>query len=167
MNLKSYAIELKWALIFTGMMLLWMLLEKLAGLHSEHIAQHATFTNFVAIPAIGVYVLALLDKRKRFYGGSMTYLQGFVSGLIITLIVTVLSPVTQLITSLVISPEYFPNMIRYAVESGMMTQEQAEANFNLPNYLIQNALFTPVIGLVTSALVALFTQRKARPKAAA
>jgi hypothetical protein len=43
-----------------------MLREKGLGLHSRHIDKHMIYTNFYAIP-VGVYVLALLDKRKNYY----------------------------------------------------------------------------------------------------
>jgi hypothetical protein len=113
--MKKIKIEIKWAIIFVVMTLIWMVLEKLVGLHDEHIDKHPIYTNFIAIPAIAIYVFALLDKRKNFYKGAMTYKQGFITGLIITAIVTVLSPLTQYITSTIITPEYFPNMINYSV----------------------------------------------------
>jgi len=158
--MKQYAIEIKWALYFTAMMLFWMILEKMSGLHSTYIHLHPIYTNLVAIPAITMYVLALLDKRKNFYNGVMSYGQGFLSGLILTLFVTLLSPLTQLITSLLITPEYFPNAIQHAVTSGNLSQPEAEAYFNLKNYLIQVVIGTPVMGIVTTLIVALFTQRK-------
>jgi hypothetical protein len=138
-----------------------MFLEKLAGLHDEHIDKHPIYTNFIAIPAIAIYVFALLDKRKNFYKSAMTYKQGFISGLIITAIVTVLSPLTQYITSTIITPEYFPNMISYSVETGKMTQEAAEEYFNLKNYLLKVVIGTPIMGILTTAIVAIFTRRKA------
>ncbi len=91
--LNSFRTEIKWALIFVATMLAWMLLERVVGLHDTHIDNHAIYTNFFAIPAIAVYVFALLDKRKSDYNGVMNYKQGFLSGLIITLIVTVLTPI--------------------------------------------------------------------------
>ncbi|MDX1908438.1 MAG: DUF4199 domain-containing protein [Bacteroidia bacterium] len=159
--MKSYQLELKWAGIFVGMTLLWMLGEKLAGLHSTYIEHHPTYSNLIAIPAITIYVLALLEKRRVSYGGSMTWLQGFISGMIITGMVTVVCPLTQIITSQVISPAYFPNVIRYTVEHQMMSQEAAEQYFSLPSYIVQSTIGTAIIGTVTAALVALFTQRKA------
>ncbi len=142
------------------MMLIWMVLERLFGLHNEHIDKHAIYTNFVVIPAVIVYVLALLDKRKNFYNGKMTYKQGFVSGLIISLIVTVLSPLTQYITSTVITPGYFSNMIIYAVSEGQMNQMEAEEYFNLKSYISQVLIATPIMGIVTTAIVAIFTRKK-------
>ena len=158
--MNKIKIELKWAVIFVIIMLLWMALEMLAGLHDTNIDKHHIFTNFVAIPAIAVYVFALLDKRRNFYNGIMSYKQGFVSGLIITLIVTILSPLTQYITSTIISPDYFKNIIEYSVKENKMTREEAENYFNLSSYMIQTIIFTPVMGILTSAIVAIFTRSK-------
>jgi hypothetical protein len=157
--MKKIKIEIKWAVVFVVMTLIWIFLEKLAGLHDEHIDKHPIYTNFIAIPAIAIYVFALLDKRKNFYRSSMTYKQGFITGLIITAIVTVLSPLTQYITSTLITPEYFPNMISYSVETGKLTQEAAEEYFNLKNYLLQVVIGTPVMGILTTAIVAIFTRK--------
>ena len=158
--MKNLKIEIKWAIIFAVMQLLWMLLERLTGLHSLHIDKHATITNVIAIPAIAIYVFALLDKRKNFYQGIMTYKQGFVSGLIITLFVTVFSILTQYITSKIISPDYFPNVIKYMVNEGQMTQEAAENMFNLKSYIIQAPIGAFIMGLLTAAIVAIFTRKK-------
>jgi len=135
--MKNIKIEIKWAIIFSITLLVWMVLERLVGLHSVHIDKHMIYTNFFAIPAIAIYVFALLDKRKNFYNGIMTYKQGLIAGLIITLIVAALSPLTQYITSIYITPEYFPNVIEYVVSHGEMTQEAAEKQFNLQSYIIQ------------------------------
>ena len=161
--MKNIRIELKWAMIFVAMSLLWMVLEKAVGLHSTHIGKHMYLTNLFAIPAILVYVLALKDKKKNFYKGQMSYKQGFVSGLIITVIVTLLAPLTQWITSTVITPEYFPNVIAYSVDTGFYeTVEEAEAYFNLKNYMVQSTIGALVMGIVTSAVVALFVRSKSR-----
>ena len=137
-----------------------MVLEKLVGLYGPHIDKHAIYTNFFAIVAISIFVFALRDKRKNFYGGRMTWKQGFISGLIISLIVTLFSPISQIIINKLISPEYFPNMIAYTVENGLKTQEEAEAYFNLQSYIIQSIIGTIVMGVITSAIVAIFLKKK-------
>jgi len=157
--MNKYKIEIKWGIIFTVMMLLWMVLERLAGLHDEHIDKHMIYTNFVAIPAIVVYVLALLDKRKNFYNGVMSYKEGFISGLIISLIVTIFSPFTQYITSTIITPEYFANVIKFTVSEGEMSQVDAENYFNLQSYIYQVIIATPIMGIITTAIVAIFTKK--------
>jgi hypothetical protein len=157
--MRKLSVEIKWALLFVAFTLVWMLGEKLAGLYSTHIDKHAIVTNFFAVPAIAIYVLALLDKRRNSYGGTMTWKQGFVCGLIITLFVTMVSPLTQVIIAKVIAPEYFPNVISYAVSSGEMEQAAAEEYFNLRSYIQQVLIGTPVMGIVTSAIVAIFTRK--------
>jgi hypothetical protein len=159
---KKCAIEIKWGVLFTLMILLWMMLENGLGWHDEFIDKHYIYTNFVAIPAIAFYVIALVDKRKNYYGGSMSYKQGFVSGLIISLVIMVLSPLSQVITSLYITPHYFENVIRYVVEHKQMSQEEAEKTFNLSNYILQGTIFSPIMGILTTALIALFVKRKAK-----
>lgn len=158
--MKKYSIEIKWALVFVVMTLVWVFCEKLADLHSTQISKHAIFTNFIAVPAIVIYVMALLDKKKNYYHGQMSYRQGFMTGIIITLIVTLLSPLTQYISSTFISPEYFTNAKNYAVTHGKMTQAEADTYFNLKSYIIQGLIGAPVMGLITTAIVALFTKTK-------
>ena len=158
--MKKIKIEIKWAILFVIMLLLWMIIERIAGLYNEHINKHAIYTNFVAIPAIAMYVAALLDKRKNFYNGVMSYKQGFITGLIITIIVTVLTPLTQYIASTFIAIDYFPNIITYSVTNDKMTQEAAEKYFNMRSYIVQGLIGTPIMGIVTTAIVAIFTKTK-------
>jgi hypothetical protein len=157
--MNKYKIELKWAVIFSLMSLVWILFESLTGLHDTHIDKHPVYTNLFAIPAIIIYVLALIDKRKNFYQGVMTYKQGFVAGLIITLIITLLSPVVQIISLTIIAPDYFRNVIEYSVSEGMMNREEAENYFNLTSYILQALIFAPVMGIITTAIVAIFTKK--------
>ncbi len=158
--MNTFKIELKWAFIFMAMMLLWMVMERLTGLHDVHIDKHEIYTNFVAIPAILIYVLALREKRQKFYGGTMSYGQGVISGFVITLVVTIFTPLTQYITSAFITPDYFNNVIKYTVEQGKMTQVEAEAFFNMKNYILQSTLFAPIMGIVTTLIVAIFVKKK-------
>lgn len=138
-----------------------MLLEKLSGLHGKYIDYHMYLTNLFAIPAIVVYVLALKDKKKNFYGGQITYKNGFVSGLILTLIITLASPLTQWVISYVISPEYFPNVIKRSVELGYYENTAAaEAFFNYRNYAVQSVIGALVMGLLTTLIVMLFIRSK-------
>lgn len=159
--MKNFKIEVKWAFIFIGSLLLWMLLERLVGLHDKHIDKHQYLTMLYSIVAIALYVLALLDKKKNFYKGLMTYKQGFITGLIITVIVTIFSPLTQWIISSVITPDYFKNVIQYSVETGYhKSVADAEAQFNLRNYIIQSTVGALIMGIVTTAIVAIFTRKK-------
>lgn len=157
--LNEYKLEIKWGLIFCGMMMLWMVGEKVLGFHSERIDQHVIITNFIAIPAFIVYYFALVDKRNQL-GGFMSWKQGFICGVLIAVVVMLFTPLMQYLISEVISPEYFPNAIAHAVKTGQATQADAEANFNLQNYLIQATIGSIVMGAITAAIMALFVRRK-------
>ncbi len=159
-TMKNRMLEIRWGIYFIAMQLSWMLLEKSLGYHDERIAEHTSFSMWVMVPSFLVYFFALHLKRVKDFGGKMTYKQGLISGLLITAVVTVLTPISQSITSLLITPEYFTNVIAYSVESGAMTQEAAEANFNLKSYIIQSTLFAPVAGVVTSLIMALVNRRR-------
>ncbi len=158
--MKKRLIEIKWGLIFVIMMLIWMYFEKMMGWHDKKIADHATYTNFVAIPAILVYVFALLEKRKKHYHNVMSWKQGFVSGMIITAVVVILTPFSQLVTHELITPEYFENVKAFAVSRGQMTQEEANNYFNLSSYLWQSTVGALIMGAITAAIVAVFVRKK-------
>src|SRR5690606_7003218 len=161
--MKNISIEIKWAVLFSIMTLLWMLLEKLSGLHGKYIDYHLYLTNLFAIPAIWFMVLALKDKKKNCYNGNMSYKQGLISGIILSAFIALLSPLTQWITSYVITPEYFPNVIKRSVEIGYYkTTAEAEANFNYKNYAINSTVFAFVFGVVTTAIAMIFLRTKNR-----
>ncbi|WP_144893825.1 DUF4199 domain-containing protein [Flavobacterium tiangeerense] len=159
--MKKLKIEIKWAILFSIMTLLWMVLEKLSGLHSNYIDYHLYLTNLFAIPAIWFMVMALQEKKKVYYGGQMSYKQGLISGLILSVIIAMLSPLTQWIISYVISPEYFPNVIKRSVEIGYFkSTAEAEANFNYSNYAKQGAIGALIMGIVTTAVAMIFIRSK-------
>lgn len=164
--LKKYGLEIKWGLIFSAMMLLWMIGEKALGYHDEKIAQHPIVTNLIFIPAFIIYYLALVDKRKQL-GGFMSWRQGFFSGVLIGLVVMLLAPLLQYLTSEVVSPDYFANAITYSVESGNATPQEAEDFFNLSNYMIMATVSAPIMGAITAAIMALFVRRKPEMHASA
>jgi len=59
------------------------------------------------------------------------------------------------------TPEYFPNVIAHAVETGYHESlEAAEAYFNLENYMKQSVIGALAMGVITSAVVALFVRSK-------
>ncbi len=159
--MKNIKIEIMWAIIFSVMVLLWMLLEKLSGLHSTYIDYHLYLTNLFIIPAVWVMVLALKNKKNIFYNGKMSYKQGLISGVILSFLIALISPLTQWITTYIITPEYFPNVIKRSVELGYyQTRAEAEANFNYPNYAIQGAIGALIMGILTTAIVMIFLRSR-------
>ncbi|WP_445716921.1 DUF4199 domain-containing protein [Flavobacterium sp.] len=159
--MKKIKIEIKWAVIFSLVTLLWMLLEKLCGLHGKYIDYHLYLTNIFAIPAIIVMVMALKNKKNSYYNGQMSYKQGLISGIILSFIIALISPFTQWIISYIISPEYFPNVIKHSLEIGYFkTIEEAKANFNYKNFAIQSSIGALVMGIITTAIAMIFIRTK-------
>ena len=158
--MSKFRIEIKWAVIFSLATLLWMAFEKSMGWHDVLIEKHAIYTNFFAIIAIAVYILALLDKRKVDYSGVMNWKQGFISGIILSVIVALLSPLTQYVTSTFITPDYFTNIIKFVVDSGKMGPQAAESYFSFKSYVLQSFFGALTMGIVTSAVVAFFVKKQ-------
>lgn len=156
--MRNFGIELKWGLIFTAAGLLWSLIEKLTGLHDEHIEKHMIYTNIFAVVAIAIFVFALKDKKQNFYGGEMTWSQGFISGLAISVVVAMLTPLSMYLTFGYMSPNYFENVIELTVSKGIHSREVAEKYFNLEGYILQGIFSGLSMGVVTSAIVALFVK---------
>ncbi len=152
--------ELKWGIIFSIAMLLWLMVERLAGLHHQNIEYHFFLTNIFAIIAIAIYVLALRDKKQSLPEQKMTWLTGFISGVKLTLVVAIVAPLVQLIFHTTISPEIFDNMRHHAVASGMMSDMRAEEYFTLTAYIFQSIVGAIGLGLITSAIVAFFLRSK-------
>lgn len=158
--MKKFSIELKWSFIFIFMSLVWMLLERLTGLHDENIDQHAIYTNLIAIPAILIYYFAIKEKRNRFYKGQISFKEGFKSGLIISIIVTLITPLSLYISTKFISPEYFTNAIEYSVNNKLMVKNDALAYFNYKNYLVLSLMSAPIMGIITSLIISLIIKTR-------
>ncbi|GHC55107.1 DUF4199 domain-containing protein [Ulvibacter litoralis] len=158
--MKKIAIEFKWAIIFTIMTLAWMLLEKTLGWHDEKIANHY-WTTLLFLPiAIFMFVLAIREKRRRYYHKKITWKQAFYSGVVLSVFIAALSPLGQYITHNYITPKYFINVIDYSVTSKLMTIEAANEYFNITNYIMQVAIGTLLGGIATAAIVATFMKRE-------
>ena len=155
----KYNREVKWGIIFSIISMGWMLFERYMGWHSHKIDQHETMTMLFMIPAIATYVLALLDIRSDYKEG-YSWKQGFKSGMIMTVTIALLSPLNQIVTHYFITPFYFENITAYSVEKGLMSKKDAIEYFTLSNYIIQSAVFSLLAGTATTAIVALFTQKK-------
>lgn len=161
LKMKNYKIEIKWALLFSMMTLIWMYLESALGYHDKNIASHPIFTSFYTIPAIVFIVLALKDKKKNFFNNQISYKQGLISGLFLSIFIAFLAPLTQWITSNFISPNFFTNAINYSFETGHFKNLQdAEAYFNFKSYVVKSVIGALFIGIITSSIAMIFIRSK-------
>lgn len=156
--MPQYRIEIKWSVIYAVAVMLWFLGERIAGLHGRYISRQEDIALFLFLPVIIIYFLANIDKRRNFYKGEMTYLQGFLSGLRLTVCILILTPLTQFISSYVISPGFFSNMIEYSVSTGSLTPKQADWQFSYGNFLFTNILSEIITGVPIAAFVPIWTK---------
>lgn len=158
--MNKYKTEIKWALIFSGMFLAWMSVERMLGLHSSELASQQVVTTFILVPSFVIYILALRSTRKNVFDDKITYKQSFTSGLWLTIFIVLLSPLNQIITTTIISPDYFSNLTAYTVGNGIMTLEQAEAQFNNGSYIIQSLIGGLITGILFTAIISFFIKSK-------
>jgi len=90
----------------------------------------------------------------------VSYVQGLLSTALIALVIALLSPVTQWLYLDVINPGFFETMIDAAVARGTARSE-AEAYFNLGNYLLMATASGAIGTLVTGAIAMIFLRSRA------
>ena len=137
--MKKFAIEIRWGIQFSIITLVWMIFEKSMGWHDALISYQTKYTNLFAFVAIGLYFIALADKKKNFYKGTMDWKQGFISGMLLSTVIAILSPMVQSVTYTYITPHYFEKIIEYRVANQFQTQSQAEMYFNLKSFSFYNS----------------------------
>lgn len=162
--MKNFSIELRWALQFSILTVIWMILEKTCGLHDTHIDKQLIYTNLFAFVAILLYIFALRDKKNNFYNGYITWRQAFISGSILSIAIAVLSPVVNYIVYTYVTPTFFKTIISYRVAYGFQTLAQAQAYFNLHSYIMLGIFDALSKGILTSAIIAFFIKTKSNEK---
>lgn len=161
--MKKFAIEIRWAIQFSIVSIVWMILEKSLGWHDAQIGKQPFYTNLFGVVAIVLYILAIRDKKKNFYNNAITWKQAFLSGTIMTVAIAILSPAMNTIIYSWITPGFFDRMIDYRVAHQYQTLEKAQVYFNLRNYILLGIFDTLSRGILTSAVIALFVQTKNKP----
>lgn len=158
--MRKFRIEFRWAIQFSILSIVWMIVEKTIGLHDVYIGKQLIYTNLFALIAIGIYYLELTDKKKHFYNGNMDWKQGFISGVVLSVLITILSPLANHIIFTYITPDFFKNMIAYRVKNQLQTQLQAETYFNKMSYTVLGIFDALSKGILMAAIVALFVKTK-------
>lgn len=157
--MKKFAIEIKWGIRYAFLWILWLFIEKSSGYYESKISDYTLYSMLFTFVTIFVYYVAIKEKKKDFFKDEMSWKQGCVTGIFLTIVMAILTPLCQIIFHKAIAPEFFPNMIEYSVSKGN-SKEVAENYFNLSSFIIQNIFSTLSLGVVISAVVALFLQTK-------
>lgn len=130
------------------------------GWHDENIANHF-WTTLLFLPfASFMFILAIREKRRRFYDGKISWRKAFLSGTLLSIFIALLSPFVQYITHNYITPEYFGNVIDYSVTNKVMTIEAANDYFNIKSYMLQSAFGAIFGGFGVSAILAFVMKRE-------
>ncbi|RZJ30645.1 MAG: DUF4199 domain-containing protein [Flavobacterium sp.] len=159
--MKKFTIEFTWAIIYTLASLLWTVLEKALGFHDKYIGSEMIFVWVFGLVAIPIYFFALRDKKKNFYNGQATWTQLFLSGLVMSVFVALMSPLAQYISWNLISPDFIANSIDHYVRIKKMSPENAAMLFSYRGLILQGISNGISVGVLISALIALFIKTDA------
>lgn len=158
--MRKFAIEIRWAIQFSIISIVWMILEKSLGWHDAQIGRQLIYTNLFGFVAVALYILAIRDKKKNYYHGQMTWKQAFLSGTIMTVIIAILSPMINTVIYNFVTPGFFDHMVAHRVAQKYQTKEQAEAYFNLHSYIVLGLFDILSKGILTAAVIALFVKNQ-------
>lgn len=157
--IKSFKIEMKWAIIYSFTYILWMYFEKQMGWHDENVRFEPIYNLLFTPISVFIFILCLVDKKRNHYKGDLDWKQGVVSGIVLSVLITVLNPAVLYITHNYISPEFFENAIQAAVGKNM-TLNEAKAHYNINN-AISNSVFEKLsFGVVIAAIISYFVKTK-------
>lgn len=158
--MKKIYIELKWAVIFSITLLCWILFEKTMGWNKEQFEDFWWLTLFFAPFAVLMYLLALREKRRRVFGGEMTWIQGFISGVIISLFAALLSPLTEYVAYNFFTPDYFNTIAESSVTNDLMARTKMNNLLHINNYRWQSAFGLFGFGVLNSVIAAFFVRKR-------
>lgn len=158
-----WKIEFKWALIFSILSIMWMVLEKILGLHNEYLLYQPYFTSLSLIPLCVIFVLALKERNVKDFEGEVSFRNAFISLFKLSFLITILSPIFYFFIFKYITPNYVKNLIFLSVEKGSYSSSvEAKASINTQMLLVINALKTFGFGLGLSFLISFFVSKKAK-----
>ncbi len=157
MNLK---LELRYAVLMSMLMLLWLSLEFLVGLHDTYIQFHPYITMFSLVIPVVCSRMVLRDKKEDL-NGKISFQQGLRTGLTVTVMAAFFAIPVQLIFHFLINPDFFDSMRAYAVNRAMLlnmdvakAKADAISYFNLTSYILMSFFGTLVFGSIIAALMA-------------
>jgi hypothetical protein len=157
--MKKFEIELKWASAFTAISIAWVYFEKYLGYHDTNVSSQPIFSFWLMVPQALIYIVAIRQKRERYYGGEITWQKAFISGVVLSAIIAGLSPAAVYLMTEFISPEFMSNIVEVRAEQGL-PREGLEQIYNL-NTMLRDAIFNNLAtGVFFSAIIALFLKNK-------
>lgn len=161
--MKSFAIEIKWAVVLSLSTIGFAYLAKYMGYFDEKLAYYQAFALLLAPIWCVIYYLGIREKQVDFFQNKMDWKRGFISGIFIAGIAAFLAPFGEWYTYEVIAPEYFSKAISMMVEKEKMSEDEATTYFSLNSYIMQSIFTTLSGGVVIAAMVAFILKSKSKP----
>ncbi len=156
--MKKFAIEFKYAVIFSVASLAWFAMEKFLGWHEKDMKDYMLYSTAFSIIALVVYVIAL-KERKKSLGNIISWREVMIYGSVLSAMIAILSPIVQFISVRIISPDFLRNSIEVAVAKGT-DRTLAETFYGFNSVALQAFVFSLSMGILTTAIVALFIRTK-------
>jgi len=157
--MKKFEIELKWATAFTAISIAWVYLEKFLGYHDAKVSSQAIFSFWLMIPQALIYIVAIRQKREKYYGGEITWQKAFISGVVLSAVIAGLSPAAIYLMVEFISPDFLSNIVEVRAEQGIPREGLVQI-YNLNNMVTQAIFNNLATGVFFSAIIALFLKNK-------
>lgn len=149
--MSRFKIELKWAFIYAGIVILMAVIGKILGFDNAKIEYSFVFNTLILVPSFAIYLLEAFAKRKS-QQGIITYRQVFRSGVVLSVFIMCLGIFTTVISAKVISPDYFSNAITFFTNNKSMTEEQAIQQFNLQAFIFNGIIGAILMGIIFSLI---------------
>ena len=157
MNLR---IEIRYAVLISLLMLLWLSLEFMIGLHDTFIDYHPYVTMLALIIPVVCSRLALTAKKEEL-NNKLTFKQAFATGFLTSLFAAILSIPVQLTFHFLINPDFFDNMIANSVKHAELMKMhvaqaklQAQQYFSLNSYIVMSFFGTLIFGTIIAFVMA-------------
>lgn len=158
--------EIKYALILGIIAMIWMPVEYLLGLHSQHFAIYLYTKNlFFLVPIFCIY--KTMAEKKKLSGGTLSYEKAFLSGLFMSAMVIPFTVTGQYLYYTVINPGFFSIMIDHAVlaahqagENPLQALADAQEKYTFTRLMIESFLGPLFGGITFSAIIGLFIRTK-------
>lgn len=151
---------LKWGLIIGFAHLIWFCLEYACGLQTRYIPYQVFSSNLIFFLS-AIFVVKGILERKRELGGKISYRRSLAAGTSISLVAAGSIPVILWINTQLINVDFFPALIRYSVSVGKYADDaDAASQLNLENFIFQDLLKIPAMGLITSFVSGFFIRAR-------
>ncbi len=156
----NFRLEFRYATLMSLLMLLWLSIEFLVGLHDTYIQYHPYITMFSLIIPVVCSRMVLRDKLEDL-NGKMDFKQAFKTGIIVVGFAAFLSVPVQLAFHFLINPDFFDNMRAYSINraaslglDAVKAKADAISYFNLTSYILLSFFGTLIFGSAIAAMAA-------------